>query len=67
MVNFKIYDVATWLTNSYNTYIACPISHKVKTLTMKFGQLIEHNKRFIFKKNAENEAVRLIAYPFLFF
>ena len=28
-VNFKIYDVTTWLTNNYNTF--CPISCEVKT------------------------------------
>ena len=27
-VNFKIYDLTTWLTNDYNT--CCPMSHEVK-------------------------------------
>ena len=68
MVNFKIYNVATWLKNNYNTHIACPKSHKEKTLTMKFGQLIEHKKGNIYlQKNAENEALRLIPNLFLFF
>ena len=35
---------------------------------MKFGQLIEYNKRNIFPQNhAEDEAGRLVPKPFLFF
>ena len=35
---------------------------------MKFGQLIEYNKRNIFLKNyVENEAGRLVSDSFLFF
>ena len=35
---------------------------------MKFGQLIEYNKRiFFFKSQTENEAGRLVADLFLFF
>ena len=35
---------------------------------MKFGQIIEYNKRYIFFKNyAENKAVRLVPDLFLFF
>ena len=36
--------------------------------TMKFGQLIEYNKRhFFFKNHAENKAGRLVPDLFLFF
>ena len=35
---------------------------------MKFGQLIEYNKRNIFlQKSCRNEAGRLVSDPFLFF
>ena len=36
---------------------------------MKFGQLLEHNKRniFFFKNHAENETGRLVPDLFLFF
>ena len=43
-VNFKIYDVTAWLTNSCNTHIAQYVE-KQKNQTMKFGQLIEYNMR----------------------
>ena len=40
-VNFKFYDVTTWLTNNYNTYIA-------QYPTVKIGQLNKHDQRDIF-------------------
>ena len=44
------------------------ISQSKGNQTMKFGQLIEYNKRNIFFKNyAENEASRLVPDLFLFF
>ena len=46
-VNFEIYDVTTWLTNNQNTHIAQHFTKKVNQ-TIKFGQLIEYNKRNIF-------------------
>ena len=46
-VNFKIYDVTTWLTNNYNIQILPNISRSKEKKTMKFGQLIEYNKRNI--------------------
>ena len=45
-VNFKIYDVTTWLTN--NCYIFSNISRCKGNQTMKFGQLIKCNMRNIF-------------------
>ena len=32
---------------------------------MKFGQLIEHNVKNIFKNHAENKVAELVPYPFL--
>ena len=44
------------------------ISQIKSNQTMKIGQLIEYNKRYIFFKNyVENKAVRLVADLFLFF
>ena len=44
------------------------ISQSKGNQTMKFGQLIEYNKKHIFFKNyAENEARRLVPYLFLSF
>ena len=34
---------------------------------MKFGQLIEYNKRNFFESHTENEAGRLVPHLFLFF
>ena len=39
-VNFKIYDVTSWLTNNFNT----------RDQTMKFDPLIDYNERIIFIK-----------------
>ena len=46
-VNFKIYDVTTWLINNFNTRTA-NISQSKGEKTMRFGQLIKYNKRNIF-------------------
>ena len=44
------------------------ISQIKSNQTMKIGQLIEYDKRYIFFKNyVENKAVRLVADLFLFF
>ena len=44
------------------------ISQIKSNQTMKIGQLIEYNKRYIFFKNyVENKVVRLVADLFLFF
>ena len=43
-VNFKSYDVTTWLTNN--------ISRSKGNQTMKFGQLIECNMKSIFHKKS---------------
>ena len=45
--NIKFYNVTTWMTNNYNTHIAC-ISEIKGNQTMDFGELIEYNKRNIF-------------------
>ena len=46
-VNFKIYDVTAFLTNSCNTHIAQYLESKGNQ-TMKFGQLIDYNMKTIF-------------------
>ena len=46
-INFKTYDVTTWSTNNYNTQ-STNISRSKGNQTMKFGQVIEYNKRNIF-------------------
>ena len=43
-INYKIYDVIAWITNSCNTNI----SRSKDNETMKFGQLIECTLRNIF-------------------
>ena len=64
-VNFKIYDVTTWL-QTIAIHIFPNISRSKSKQTMKLGQLIEYNKRNIFLKNyAENEVGKLV--PDLFF
>ena len=48
-------------------HILPSISQSKGSQTMKFGQLIEYNKRnIILQKYAENEAKRLVPDPFLF-
>ena len=47
---FKIYDVAAWLTNNYNANIA-NISKSKDNQVMKFGQLIEYNRKFSLEKS----------------
>ena len=45
-VNFKLYDVTTWLTNNCNTYIVQYLTKK--TTRQKLGQLIEYIKKNVF-------------------
>ena len=48
-VNFKMYDVTTWLKNNYNTQYTIPnISLSKGNQVTKFGQLIKYNKKNIF-------------------
>ena len=47
-------------------YILTNISRSKSNHTIKFGQLIEYNKRFSFKNHAENEAGALLPDIFLF-
>ena len=47
-------------------YILSNISQSKSNHTIKFGQLIEYNKRFSFKNHAENEAGTLLPDIFLF-
>ena len=42
-VNFKIYDVTTWLRNNHDADIAQRLK-KSGNQAMKFGHLIEYNK-----------------------
>ena len=46
-VNFKIYDVTTWL-KTIAIHILPNISRSKGNQAMKLGQLIEYNKRNIF-------------------
>ena len=46
-VNFKIYDVTTWLKR-ITIHILPNISRSRGNQTMKFGQLEEYNRRNIF-------------------
>ena len=49
-------------------HILLNISQSKGNQTMKFGELLEYNKRiFFFKNYAENEARRLVPNLFLFF
>ena len=70
MNNFKIHDVTTWLTNSWDRHIA-QISRSKSNQTMKLGQLIEYNKRNVFLQKlcnyAENKTRRLVPDLLLFF
>ena len=64
-VNLKIYDVPTWLTNNYNTHVA-QYPNK-DNQTMKFGLLIECNKRNNFLPKSCRKSRRLVPDPFLLF
>ena len=46
-VNFKIYDIADWEPNNYNTYSPIFLRSKGKR-TMKFDQSVKFNIRNIF-------------------
>ena len=47
-VNFKIYDVTTWLkTIAIHIYTIPNISRSKGNQAMKLGQLIEYNKKII--------------------
>ena len=46
MVNFKIYNVTTWLTNNYTIHILPNTSRRKGNQTMKFSQLIEYETYF---------------------
>ena len=63
-VNFKIYDVTTWLTSNYNTHIAQYIH-----ILPKPSQVMKYITRgiYFFKNHAENEAGRLVPDLFLVF
>ena len=43
MVNFKIHDLTTWLSNNCNTHIA-NISRSKGNQAIKFDQLLEYNR-----------------------
>ena len=66
-VNFEIYDVTDG-QQRITANILLNISRIKGNQTIKFGQLIEHPKRNIFKKNyAEHETGKLVPDRFLFF
>ena len=48
--NFKIYDIATWLTNTCNTLLT-NISKSKDNQKMKFDQSIEYNINIFLKKS----------------
>ena len=51
MISFKIHDVTNWLTNICNTHIAQYLTRQ-RQPDMKFGQLIEYNKKnIVFQKS----------------
>ena len=63
-VNFKIYDVTTWLTNNCNIYILPNISRGKGNQALKFGQLIKCNMRNIFvEKSCTKWAGETIPWP----
>ena len=49
-INFRIYDVRTWLTIAI--HILINISRSKANQAIKFGQLIEYNLRNIFRKKS---------------
>ena len=66
-VDFKIYDVTTWLTNYYK-HILPNTSQSKSNQTRKLGQLKEEKRAiFFFKNHAENEAGTMVPDLFLFF
>ena len=66
-VNFEIYDVTDG-QQRITANILLNISRIKGNQTIKFGQLIEHPKINIFKKNyAEHETGKLVPDRFLFF
>ena len=66
-VNFKFFDLTTWLT--ITIHILPNISRSKGNQTLKFGQVIEYITReiFFFKNYTENVAGRLVLDLFLFF
>ena len=68
-VNFKIYDVTTWVQHGKQTiaiYIFPNISRSKGNQTMKFNQLTEYNMKNIFLKNyTKSVAEKLFPDPFL--
>ena len=60
-INFKIYDVINWETNSHNTCLANILKSK-SNQNMKFGQLIEYKViKFFLKNYVENKVRRLFS------
>ena len=55
-INFKIYDVATWLTNNCK-HMLTDISGSKDNQAMKFGQLIECSMRNIFLEKSYTKCV----------
>ena len=58
-VNFKNYDVIDWIINNYK------ISRSTANQTIKFGQLIEFNLKYIFLEKSYTNVVKLVPDPFI--
>ena len=65
-VIFKIYDVTTWLTSSYNMYMLI-ISRSKGNEGIKFGQLIEYKKYFFYQKSRTKLARETSSKPLFVF
>ena len=64
-LNFKLYNVLTWLTK-ITVHILPNILQSKGNQTMKFGQLIEYNRETFFLKNhTQNVGEKLFQDPFL--
>ena len=65
MVNYKIYDIITWLTNNH-IHILLNISRSKGNQTMNLVTLQNiTTKTFFFKNHAENKARRLVRVLFV--
>ena len=62
-VNFKIYDVTTWFTNSYNTYRL--ISKEIKAIRQWSLSVSRTWETFFLNNHTQNVVKKLIPDPFL--
>ena len=66
MVNFKIYDVTTWLTNNCNTHIAQYLTKERQSDNEIWSVNRTSREIFRFKNHIENEAERPVPELILF-